>query len=267
MNKLRRQIENFCLVYFLFLIPSIGVSQDIQYSQFYANVLYLNPAFAGNAHATRGVFHQRLQWPSLDAKYITSHFSIDTYFSKLNSGIGIMFHKDWQGANTIASNDLALQYAYELHLSSRYAFRAGVQASYVTRSINYAVLYFPDQYDANGYLGSLTSQPNNIQNIQYLDISSGCIFYSENYWLGLTYSHMNRPNQTFYGGTSKLPYKMDFTAGYRIDLKDNNQKIEDKNKNVYLTPTFHYKSIATAQSSFSQTVADYDSGMNRDAVA
>ena len=242
MTKIFRHIVFLFISYLIIFIPIKSVSQDIQYSQFYANVLYLNPAFAGNAHATRGIFHQRLQWPALDAKYITSHFSLDTYFSKLNSGIGIMFHKDWQGANTIASTDLALQYAYELQLSSRYAFRAGAQLSYVTRSINYSVLYFPDQYNANGYLGSQTNQPNNIQNIQYLDISSGGIFYSDQYWLGLSYSHMNRPNQSFYGGSSRLPYKIDFTAGYRIDLKNKNQSIEDKNKNVYLTPTFHYKS-------------------------
>ena len=97
-------------------------AQDIQYSQFYANVLYLNPAFAGNVHATRGVFHQRIQWPSLDAKYITSHVSVDTYFSEVNSGVGLMVYKDWQGSNTLSSVETALQYAYELHLSSKTFF-------------------------------------------------------------------------------------------------------------------------------------------------
>src|SRR5690349_19985497 len=99
-------------------------SQDIQYSQFYANVLYLNPAFAGNAHALRGIFHQRLQWPALDAKYITSHLSVDNYFTKANSGLGLMVYKDWQGSNTIASLEGALQYAYELNITPKYAFRA-----------------------------------------------------------------------------------------------------------------------------------------------
>src|SRR3712207_3878608 len=71
-------------------------AQDIQFSQFYSNVLYLNPALCGNAHALRGIGHQRVQWPSLDAKYLTSSLSIDNYFSKTNSAIGIMFLKDWQ---------------------------------------------------------------------------------------------------------------------------------------------------------------------------
>lgn len=219
------------------------ISQDIQYSQFYANVLYLNPAFAGNAHALRGMFHQRVQWPALDAKYITSHFSIDNYFNKANSGIGFMVYKDWQGASTISSTEAALQYAYELHISQRHSFRAGVQTSYVSRYIDYSGLYFPDQYDAHGYLGKQTNQPLQNDNVQYLDFSSGGIFYSDHYWIGGTYAHMNKPNQSFYGENSRLPYKLDFIAGYRIDIESRNELNElNPGRDIYITPTVHYKS-------------------------
>src|SRR5690606_21890827 len=112
----------------LILVSLQAQSQDIQYSQFYANVLYLNPAFAGNAHALRGMFHQRVQWPALDAKYITSHFSVDNYFKKANSGLGMYVYKDWQGSNTISTVEGALQYAYELPLSPSLSIRAGIQA-------------------------------------------------------------------------------------------------------------------------------------------
>lgn len=226
------------------LVSLTSKAQDIQYSQFYANVLYLNPAFAGNAHALRGIFHQRLQWPALDAKYITSHLSVDNYFSKANSGLGLMVYKDWQGSNTIASLEGALQYAYELHLTPKHSFRAGIQASYTSRTVNYAVLYFPDQYSDNGYLGSNTNQPKTADNVQYLDLTSGGIFYSDNYWIGFTYAHMNKPNQSFLDNQeSRLPSKYDLTLGYRFDLEKKNEMKElDQGRDVYLTPTAHYKS-------------------------
>ena len=226
----------------LFFASEKSFAQDIQYSQFYANVLYLNPAFAGNSHATRGILHQRLQWPALDAKYITSHFSVDHYFEKVNSGVGLMVYKDWQGSNTIATTEVALQYAYELHLSSRHAFRAGFQGSYVSRFINYSILRFPDQYNENGYLGSDTKQPTNRDKISYPDFTTGGIFYSDNYWVGITYAHMNRPNQSFTGSSSRLPVKLDFTAGYRIDFSSKTKvRYQEQGKDVYLTPTAHYK--------------------------
>lgn len=231
------------LILFLFsLLFTNTKAQDIQYAQFYANVLYLNPAFAGNQHALRGIFHHRLQWPSLDAKYVTTHFSADTYLSNINSGVGFMIYKDVQGYNNISSVETALQYAYELNLTRKHAFRAGFQLSYVSRSIDYASLRFPDQFNEDGYMGSQTNQPTDAGNIGYLDLTTGGIFYSDKYWLGLAYAHMNQPNQSFQNEVSRLPYKLDFTAGYRIDLEKKNVfKMLDQGKNVYLTPTFHYK--------------------------
>lgn len=226
-----------------FLVTFVSPAQDIQYSQFYANVLYLNPAFAGNANALRGIFHQRLQWPALDAKYITSHVSVDTYFSDINSGVGLMIYKDWQGSNTLSSMETALQYAYELHLTRKHSFRAGLQVSYVSRFVDYSVLSFPDQYSQNGYLGPQTNQPTHLDNVRYVDFTSGGIFYSHNYWVGLAYAHMSQPNQSFLNEESRLPYKLDFTAGYRIDIEKKTTINElNQGRDIYLTPTVHYKS-------------------------
>jgi type IX secretion system PorP/SprF family membrane protein len=237
---MRRNVVVVLKILFL-LSCRLLYAQDIQYSQFYANVLYLNPAFAGNAHAIRGIFHHRTQWPSLDARYITTHFSVDCYAPRANSGFGLIAYKDVQGASTIATTETALQYAYELHLSSRYSFRAGIQAGYVSRFINYSVLRFPDQYDANGYLGNATNQHHANDKISYLDFTSGGIFYSDKYWAGITYAHMNRPDQSFYGGESRLPVKLEYTGGYRFDFESKRDDKISTGRDIYLTPTFHYK--------------------------
>ncbi len=66
-------------------------AQDPQFSQFYANPLYLNPAFAGGALAPRVMMNYRNQWPGLAANYVTTSFAVDHYFANANSIIALPF--------------------------------------------------------------------------------------------------------------------------------------------------------------------------------
>jgi len=227
-----------CLIYFNNQISA----QDIQFSQFYANVLYLNPAFAGSAHQTRVIGHQRLQWPRLDAKYITSSFSVDHFFTKARSGLGIMILRDIQGSNIISSTELSIQYSYELIISSKLAFRAGAQGTYASRYVNYTYLKFPDQYTVDGFTGQSTQEPFGYNKVNYFDVSVGGILYSGNFWAGLSLYHINTPNQSFYGDVSNLPMKAMFVGGYKFYLKKESDRSKDEDSDITLTPTFNYKS-------------------------
>ena len=217
-------------------------AQDIQFSQFYANVLYLNPAFAGSSHQTRVIGHQRLQWPGLDAKYVTSSFSIDHYFNKTRSGLGLMVLRDIQGSNIISSTEFSLQYSYELVLTSKLAFRAGAQGTYASRYVNYTYLKFPDQYTVDGFTGQSTQEPFGYNKVDYFDVSAGGILYSDNFWAGLSVYHINTPNQSFYGDASNLPMKVMFVGGYKFVLSKNSSPPKGEDSEISVTPTFNYKS-------------------------
>lgn len=214
--------------------------QDIQFSQFYANVLYQNPAFAGSAHGLRGIVHQRLQWPMLDARYITSLVSVDNYLSGSRSGIGIMYHKDWQGASHISSSELSLQYAQEISLSSRYFIRAGAQGTFASRNLNYAKLTFPDQFNDDGFSDPVTGEPFGSNNKEYFDCAIGGLLYSDNLWIGISSHHLNTPDQSFYGEVSDLPHKMALTAGYKFKMHGR-QFGTNADREFTITPTVHYK--------------------------
>lgn len=237
-NKLKR-----ALALSAFLFSMHGYAQDIQFSQFYTAALYQNPAFAGASHHHRGMLHQRLQWPGLEAKYITSMLSYDTYFHKHRSGFGIIAMKDWQGSSNISSTDIGLQYAYELHITPGLAFRPGLQVSYVSRNLNYTGLTLPQDYTSNGYVGGSTLQGGD--NKRYADISSGGILYSDNIWVGFSAHHINRPNQSLIKGSSRLPTKYALTGGYKIRFKKspyhNTVDYLDHHREYSITPTFHYK--------------------------
>ncbi len=215
-------------------------AQDIQFTQFYQVGLYQNPAFAGGIHRTRVSTHQRMQWPSLESKYLTSYVSLDGYNKKYNSGFGGYILYDQQGQSSISSTQLAAQYAYELHLTNRIALRMGLQLGWSFQNVDYSVLTFPSQFDETGIVNAAPSFNKSLVN--FVDASSGFILYTPEFWLGFTAHHMNTPNLSFLNDVSKLPVKFAYTGGYKIMIKKyaTGLAITD-NREVSITPTFQYK--------------------------
>ncbi|MEY3927192.1 MAG: hypothetical protein RJA97_199, partial [Bacteroidota bacterium] len=64
-------------------------AQDPHFTQYYANPLYLNPAFAGVKQCPRVTTNYRNQYPSLGV-YQTFSASYDQYVDGLNGGIGLL---------------------------------------------------------------------------------------------------------------------------------------------------------------------------------
>lgn len=231
-------------IIFLILLCSMQISngQDVQFSQFYANVMHINPAFAGSAHSMRAVAHQRLQWPGLSAKFTTSSILVDNYFSKTGSGVGVLFLKDFQGTNRISSSEIRLQYAQEVNINSKFSVRAGAEINYVDRFLNYTYLTFPDQFNDNGFTDNPTEEPFGANRVDFFDIGLGGMIYSENFWLGIATHHINRPEQSFYDhGSRRLPAKFSFVAGYKFMIQQGRPRSNAPTKDIFITPTIHYK--------------------------
>ncbi|WMJ75648.1 type IX secretion system membrane protein PorP/SprF [Cytophagaceae bacterium ABcell3] len=216
--------------------------QDVQFSQFYNVPMHLNPAFAGSAHQTRGTLHNRLQWPSLDATYTTSLISADTYFPEYKSGVGVMVVQDIMGGADFMSTDVVLQYAYEVHINENITFRPGLQLGYVSRTVDYSGLIFPQQVDDQGQHDF--GNPYGLGNrIHYVDIGSGGILYSKDFWVGASAHHMNRPNQSFTGDVARQAIKYSFVGGYKIRLKSKQKYLAylQSEPERAIVPTVHYK--------------------------
>ncbi len=232
------------LIVFILMMYYCGLvkAQDPQYSQYYANSLYLSPGFAGAEQKTRGIFATRYQWPSLDASFITYTASFDHYFSQYNSGVGVIFNSDVATAAKLKTTEAGVQYAFQANLSKKLVFRPGIQLSYVSRSINYNKLTFGTQYTDNGFNGGSSGENFNQNTISYADISSGGVLYSDSYWLGVSAHHLNRPNQSFINGESRLPTKFSFFGGVKFSFTPAwRKRYKDSDEEKSLSPTFLYK--------------------------
>ncbi|MCC7051020.1 MAG: type IX secretion system membrane protein PorP/SprF [Bacteroidia bacterium] len=218
---------------FLIVVMSIGLAfesnsvkaQDPIFTQFYANPLYLNPAFAGSVRCPRFVLNYRNQWPNLYKTYITYAASYDQHIEALSGGIGLMVYNDRAGNNVINSTAISGIYSYQLNVTRNLTIRAGLQATYMQKALDGSKLTFGDMIDQrNGFIFS-TAETDAKSNItkSYPDFSAGLLAYSKKYFVGIAAHHLTQPNEGFISG-SKLPTKITAHAGVVIPVGDRNSE-------------------------------------------
>ena len=240
----------FLLVLFVLLLSEIR-AQDPQFSQFYSAPLYLNPAFAGSTQQARVGANYRTQWPAIDANFVSLSAYADYFIDDKNSGIGILITTDREGFAGLRSSTFSALYAYQLPLTEIFTFRAGFQAGYTLRGIDFNKLTFGDQFDQNGPTGLPSAEVFDASGARnYLDLSAGGLLYSRNAWIGLAVHHLTRPNQTLIGEESILARKWGVHVGYKFFLQPGvmGEGLYARPQERSLAPTIQYRK----QGSFSQ---------------
>lgn len=221
-------------------------AQDPQFSQFYANPLYLNPALAGGANAPRVTMNYRNQWPGLSANYVTTAFGLDHYFSDINSGVGLYVMNDVQGTGNLRSTEVSGIYSYQIRFNENTALRVGLQGTFANRGADLTSLTFGDQYTNRGFSGNPTLDPlaaNGTPSISYADFSSGMMLYSDRYWVGIAAHHINRPQQGFFriSDSDRLPIKGSLQAGLNIPLGGYTGRGDEMDREMTISPAVLYK--------------------------
>ncbi len=230
-------------------------AQDPQYSQFYSNMVMLNPAFTGSGEGPRVSMNYRGQWVKVPGFYRQSAVSYDQPVLFLGSmqGIGININNDIAGEGNLTKTNISANYAYQVDLADDHTLRFGLQVGMQLASIDFTKLRFPDQidprdgfvYNTNEPLASLGKQTR-----VNPDVGAGVAYFNEFAWLGLTVNHITEPQETFYDGSPfqsgidpRLPRKYTLTGGIRIPIGGYRNREE-----VSITPAFLYK----MQGQFSQ---------------
>jgi len=253
-QKFSRILSNtsyLCICVLIALSSGKVSAQDPQYSQFYSAPLYLNPAFAGSSHWTRAGANFRTQWPAIDANFVTMSAYVDHFIDDKNSGIGLLITSDREGLAGLRSTSIGALYAYQLPLSRTFTLRAGAEAAYVLRDINFDKLTFGDQFDQNGFINQPTAETFNTGASKgFFDLAFGGLLFSESAWLGVSAHHLNQPNQSLIGETSRLPTKLSVHAGYKFFFKPGvmGEGIYATEQERSIAPTVQYR----RQGKFSQ---------------
>jgi type IX secretion system PorP/SprF family membrane protein len=192
--------------------------QDPQFTQFYANPLYLNPAFAGTARCPRVVLNYRNQWPALTGTFVTSSASFDQHVEGVMGGLGLLVTHDQAGKGTLNTTTVSGLYSYQQAISRKFSIKAGFQATYFQKSIDWEKLTFGDMIDPRrGFIYNTNDVPRG-GSVGNADFSAGLLGYSDVFVVGFAVHHLTEPNESLIVGTSKLPMKITGHAGASIPI-------------------------------------------------
>ncbi len=231
-----------CVALFLAAVPT-GRAQDVAFSQFYANPLYMNPAFAGSKVCPRLSLNYRSQWPALVSAYTTVSASYDQYFDALHGGVGAIIIADRQGDHgALTTTGFSAMYAFRFQVAREIWVNAGLKAGFFNTSLNWEVLRFPDMIDKiNGFTGLTSAQIPEETNVNYFDFDAGVMAYGPSWYAGFAASHLTQPSNGFYG-LAKIPMKFTANVGGLINIAEEQRRTSSLGLGTpVISPNFIYQ--------------------------
>jgi len=207
----------FSLLLVFFIVENI-YCQDLEFTQFYSNPIYLNPAFAGSHGCPRFAVNYRNQWPSLTGSYVSYAASYDQFFKSINGGFGIILVNDVQ-AKTINTTTGSLIYSYHAKLSRKWSLYFGGKATWAQKSLDWSKLTFGDMIDPRkGFILATGDVPRG-GNHGFFDASAGLIVFNKSFNFGIAAHHLSQPNESMIiGPVDPLPIRITAHTSATIPL-------------------------------------------------
>ncbi len=212
-------MKRFALFIYVIGLFSWVNGQDPQFTQFYANPLYLAPSFAGATQEDRISAVYRNQWPELNNVFVTYSFSYDHYFEEFNSGVGILLMRDVAGSGDLGILNAGVQYSYDIQINEDIHLRPGIHFNYTQQGIDYHKLIWNDQLSSGGTGGTTIEQPPTDPFKPDVDFAASLLGYTERAWFGFAVDHLLRPNYGLYNNNARWPIKYSAFGGYQVVKK------------------------------------------------
>ncbi len=231
-------------IVFIFLGLKNISAQQVYSSQFYSMPVFLNPALTGNSdYNIRTGVNYRNQWNSITTPFVSQAAYLDgklsfPYLGASWLGIGGVIFNDKAGEGGLKTNQLMLTTSFNksLNKGNTLFFHGGVGMQIVNKSVDYNKLIFDEQWDGNIFNKDFEKgEPLGRQTLFYFDFSVGAAFTyfrgKTKYLFGMSLSHLNQPNESFYKITNNLKRSYNFHGSIETKL----------NSRLYIRPGFMFK--------------------------
>ncbi len=230
-------LRNFLILVMTALCCGSAYAQDPEFTQFYANPLYLNPAFAGTARCPRISLNYRNQWPALTGTFVTYTASYDQHVEALGGGLGVLVLNDKAGEGTLTTSNISAMYSYQLNVNREFSIRFGMQGTYAQKKVDWEKLTFGDMIDPRfGFIYETQEvRPNTNKN--FWDFSAGILGYSNKFYGGIAVNHLTEPEEFYIKSAegSRLPMKVTVHAGAVLPIGGR------RDNSMYVSPNFIYQ--------------------------
>lgn len=236
--------------------------QDYNFSQFWENRTYYNPALTGLQEGTiNGLATYRKLWPKFPGNFSTVHVAADlkTYN---NYGFGLYIISSDEGGGFIKSNSFALSYSWRGYISKErnIYFQLGIQGSYNDQRLDFnKYIYSGNLHEIYGNVISIIAPEAVNEKENYWDFATGAMIYlpwerhyrefMHNY-IGFSISHFTRPKNNFLENNTRIPIKLGLqwqsyirTSIYSLDRKSSmyicpGLLFENKGENIMSSSSF-----------------------------
>ena len=226
-------LKHLVLALFLLFAGQHAYTQDPHFSQFFASPLTLNPAYTGKFDGSfRLAGNYRNQWPTINNAFTTGSISLDMPILQNRLpmfdgwGVGVLALNDQSGNKMLQNNFIAVSTAYHKGLDENgyHQLTVGFQGTYANKKLDVGRADFEDELTALGFTGVTAEVFNNsLVNVGYFDFNTG-IMYSgttngeNNFYAGASVYHVNRPSESFLGGSFLLAPRYTLHGGGYLPL-------------------------------------------------
>lgn len=197
-------------------MTSIARAQSPQFSQFYANQVYLNPAFTGNTELNRIATNFRNQWAGVPKAFNSFSAAYDHNLAQYNLGLGLIAVRDQAGVGGLSYTNFSGLAAYHFQIKEDIMINAGLSYGIGIRAADASKYTFGDELITGG-----ETQTTLLQRNTFGDFGAGFVVYGSKYWGGLSALHLNRPNESMISGeSSRTPVQWSLHGGYNFALDE-----------------------------------------------
>jgi len=239
-------MRKIVLIIFVLTFSLISKAQQFpQFSHDMFNMMSVNPGFAGSSGEVRATLLSRQQWVGLEGAPITNLVSADAALKifGIRSGIGLNIIQDEIGFN----NDFYLNAAYSYRTdigSGTLGIGLGLGLANMTLTPTWVIPeganFTPAESDP--------SIPDESTKMGF-DLNGGLYYYTKNYYIGLSTTHLTETNFVLEKGTPSLERHYFLAFGATLPLS--NPKLE-------LSPSTFIKFDGTAAQYSASALVTYN---------
>lgn len=213
-------------------------AQDPSFSQFYANRIYLNPAFAGLESGITFSGVSRIQWLNADRGFKTFGASVETQLPYVGLGLGFHVMSNTEGIANLKSNQAGVVFSYTIP-GEKSNIHFGMEGRLVQKSLDWDRLVFSDQLDPIYGVVQGSSVLPVLDQVMYGDFDFGVVWRQvsdfgrgKRRWrnvrsqLGVSFHHLpqlvsksSKGNDSFLNRESGVAPRTTFHGGLIIPMK------------------------------------------------
>ncbi len=211
--------------HFLIIISLLCVNQlfaqDPNYSQFYNNPIYYNPAMTSINNGMTFRLNARNLWGPIPGRFNTFSGSAEAQ-TVYKMGLGLTAYSDVAGEAMLRTTGGYLTYSYRPVDMKNFIIQAGVSGGFINKNIDWSRLTFSDQLDeTQGSIYTSAFIPPSYKSVSYADFSAGIVarfngsaqrnrgaFKRFSSTIGGSVQHLSEPKDAFLGDNEHLPMKM-----------------------------------------------------------